>query len=97
MEAARHHRLHVAIAFASQRGEDALAGDNADQAVATHYGKIILQAVNRLLQRIFQRVRGSQHGELGQHNVLHVDGIHDTLEKHALVFQLSADQDKKSR
>ena len=70
--------------------------DDADQLRAAHDGKIFLQGVNAADQRVGQRVRGREGGEVGEHDFAHVHGVDDGLEEDALVFNLRADHDEEA-
>ncbi len=95
LKGARHDRLHVAIAIHLQRFQNPLLRNHADQQAAADHGKIVLQAVNRFVDCIFERVGGRQQGEVRQHDVAHSNGIDHGLEDESLVFQLCADKDEK--
>jgi len=96
LKAARHNALHIAIAFAAQRFQNSLPRDDAYEIRSAHYGELILQAVNGLIERIFERVRWRERGEVGQHHVAHRHRVDDRLKHQSLVFQLCADKDKEA-
>src|SRR6185312_3456214 len=96
LEGSRHDRLHITVAVITERVDDALAADDADQFRSADHGKIFLQGVNAADERVSQRIGRGESGEIGEHDFAHSNGVDNGLEEHALVFDLSADHDEET-
>jgi len=97
LEGARHDALNVAVAIVAKRFDNALAGDDADELRSADDGKVFLQRMYAASERVGERVRWRESGEVREHNLAHVDSVDDGLEEDALVFDLRADHDEESR